>query len=342
MEFRWPPGSAPFPPARFAHPRDGFACTPGMQGKHGQNRELVSSHTPYGARVPDALRAAGPLPPPPLREHIIREAVTRRLTEEWALGDLAFARRLSEGSGPTLLRPDLLTPPPHAPMPMHPLPHAPFEGFGACQWQGPGPRRHAGFGGRTPFPRAEKRRASPPQPDPKRKVKLPEIEPSGTPEALSPKVAMMKRKADANAATTVPKKVQKLAEDWSCSLCQNLKLSSCVPLLFLSSPSNPSYRSVSSLQRLTSVAVAPIACLSINPSPSFAPRRSMEFRFRVGYHEPPVPGGSPPAWFSHPQGYKTELVRTCPTTPESLALSMQQGLCRRCENTSFTRERRGD
>ncbi|KAE8774252.1 hypothetical protein D1007_53419 [Hordeum vulgare] len=167
----------------------------------------------------------GPLPPPPLREHIIREAVTRRLTEEWALGDLAFARRLSEGFGPDpFFAPDLLMPPPHAPMPMpmpmHPLPHAPFEGFGAWQWQGPGPRRHAGFGGRTPFPREEKRKASPPRPDPKRKVKLPETEPSGTPEALSPKVAMMKRKADANAATTVPKKVQKLAEDWSCSLCQ--------------------------------------------------------------------------------------------------------------------------
>ncbi|KAI4972926.1 hypothetical protein ZWY2020_006761 [Hordeum vulgare] len=234
MEFRWPPGSAPFPPARFAHPRDGFACTPGMQG---------------------------PLPPPPLREHIIREAVTRRLTEEWALGDLAFARRLSEGFGPDpFFAPDLLTPPPHAPMPMHPLPHAPFEGFGACQWQGPGPRRHAGFGGRTPFPREEKRRASPPRPDPKRKVKLPEIEPSGTPEALSPKVAMMKRKADANAATTVPKKVQKLAEDWSCSLCQNLKLSSCSSS---SSPSNPSYRSAAS--NATSAAAAQLLA-SINPS----------------------------------------------------------------------------
>uniref|UniRef100_A0A453T4L3 U1-type domain-containing protein n=1 Tax=Aegilops tauschii subsp. strangulata TaxID=200361 RepID=A0A453T4L3_AEGTS len=30
----------------------------------------------------------------------------------------------------------------------------------------------------------------------------------------------MKRKTDANAATTVPKKVQKLAKDWSCALCQ--------------------------------------------------------------------------------------------------------------------------
>uniref|UniRef100_A0A453T4K5 C2H2-type domain-containing protein n=1 Tax=Aegilops tauschii subsp. strangulata TaxID=200361 RepID=A0A453T4K5_AEGTS len=36
-------------------------------------------------------------------------------------------------------------------------------------------------------------------------------------QALSPKVPMMKSKADANAATIVPKKVQKLAEDWSCA-----------------------------------------------------------------------------------------------------------------------------
>ena len=31
---------------------------------------------------------------------------------------------------------------------------------------------------------------------------------------------MMKRKADESAATTVPNKVQKQAEDWSCALCQ--------------------------------------------------------------------------------------------------------------------------
>ncbi|XP_048540160.1 uncharacterized protein LOC125519371 [Triticum urartu] len=41
-------------------------------------------------------------------------------------------------------------------------------------------------------------------------------------QALSsnPKVPTVKRKADANAATTVPKKVQKLTKDWSCALCQ--------------------------------------------------------------------------------------------------------------------------
>ncbi|KAI4969715.1 hypothetical protein ZWY2020_000629 [Hordeum vulgare] len=60
---------------------------------------------------------------------------------------------------------------------MHLLPHAsppvPFEGFG--------PRRHAGFGGRTPLP-CKDRRVSLSRPDPKRKVTLPEIEPSGAPE----------------------------------------------------------------------------------------------------------------------------------------------------------------
>uniref|UniRef100_A0A453T4L1 U1-type domain-containing protein n=1 Tax=Aegilops tauschii subsp. strangulata TaxID=200361 RepID=A0A453T4L1_AEGTS len=86
-------------------------------------------------------------------------------------------------------------------------------------WQGFGPPRlhvHAGFGERTRFLFGA-RWGSTPRPDPKHKLKLLEVEPSGRPEALSPKVPMMKSKADANAATIVPKKVQKLAEDWSCA-----------------------------------------------------------------------------------------------------------------------------
>ncbi|XP_020181688.1 uncharacterized protein [Aegilops tauschii subsp. strangulata] len=172
----------------------------------------------------------GPLPPPlewqaPPRELVIREQVTRRLTEEWAKGDPAFARDLNRGFGPDpFFAPDrFMPPPPHAPMPMpmHPLPHAPppvpFEEFGG--WQGFGPPRlhvHAGFGERTRFLFGA-RWGSTPRPDPKHKLKLLEVEPSGRPEALSPKVPMMKSKADANAATIVPKKVQKLAEDWSCA-----------------------------------------------------------------------------------------------------------------------------
>ncbi|EMS67615.1 hypothetical protein TRIUR3_01569 [Triticum urartu] len=113
-----------------------------------------------------------------------------------------------------------------------------------------------------PFPCEEGRWSLPPQ-KPKHKLKLVEIEPSGTPEAdgvnlcgknsipfvekrvtelqdvvryahpinyciecssqnLSPKlkVPRLKRKTDANAAATVPKKVLKLAKDWSCALCQ--------------------------------------------------------------------------------------------------------------------------
>ncbi|XP_037464510.1 uncharacterized protein LOC119336569 [Triticum dicoccoides] len=176
----------------------------------------------------------GPPLPPPLewqavpRELIIREEVTRRLTEEWAKGDPAFARGLNEGFGPgPFFAPDrfMPPPPPHAPMPlpvpMRPLPHAPppvpFEEFGA--WQGFGRPLHAGFGERTRFLFGAKWGSTPP-PDPKHKLKLLEVEPSGRPEALSPKVPMMKSKADANVATTVPKKVQKLAEDWSCALCQ--------------------------------------------------------------------------------------------------------------------------
>uniref|UniRef100_A0A453T4K7 C2H2-type domain-containing protein n=2 Tax=Aegilops tauschii subsp. strangulata TaxID=200361 RepID=A0A453T4K7_AEGTS len=91
------------------------------------------------------------------------------------------------------------------------------EEFGG--WQGFGPPRlhvHAGFGERTRFLFGA-RWGSTPRPDPKHKLKLLEVEPSGRPEALSPKVPMMKSKADANAATIVPKKVQKLAEDWSCA-----------------------------------------------------------------------------------------------------------------------------
>ncbi|XP_048548227.1 uncharacterized protein LOC125527753 isoform X1 [Triticum urartu] len=111
-----------------------------------------------------------------------------------------------------------MPPPPHAPMPMHPLPHAPppapFEGFGP-----PRLHVHAGFGERTRFLFGAKW-GSTPRPDPKRMLKLLVTEPSGRPEALSPKVPMMKRKADESAATTVPNKVQKQAEDWSCALCQ--------------------------------------------------------------------------------------------------------------------------
>ncbi|KAI4972927.1 hypothetical protein ZWY2020_006762 [Hordeum vulgare] len=97
------------------------------------------------------------------------------------MGDLAFARGLNEGFGPDpFFASDRLVSPPHVPMPMHLLPHAsppvPFEGFG--------PRRHAGFGGRTPLP-CKDRRVSLSRPDPKRKVTLPEIEPSGAPENMA-------------------------------------------------------------------------------------------------------------------------------------------------------------
>ncbi|KAM3214715.1 hypothetical protein ACQJBY_066947 [Aegilops geniculata] len=228
MEFRFragdrgPPGSsqpAPggSPPARSSHPRDGYAGAV-AQGTQGPS--------------------PSPLPRPPLdweaarREHLIREEVRRRLVEEEvrrefeAKGDLAFfSRGLHGGWGPDpFLAPGCFMPPPppHAPMPMPMHPPVPFDEFGA--WQGFGPRRHAGFGERMPFP-CEERRWSPPPQKPKHKLKLVEIEPSGTPEALSPKlkVPKMKRKADANAvnaASTVPKKVQKLAKDWSCALCQ--------------------------------------------------------------------------------------------------------------------------
>lgn len=137
----------------------------------------------------------GPLPPPlewqaPPRELVIREQVTRRLTEEWAKGDPAFARDLNRGFGPDpFFAPDrFMPPPPHAPMPMpmHPLPHAPppvpFEEFGG--WQGFGPPRlhvHAGFGERTRFLFGA-RWGSTPRPDPKHKLKLLEVEPSGRPE----------------------------------------------------------------------------------------------------------------------------------------------------------------
>ncbi|KAF7104427.1 hypothetical protein CFC21_105324 [Triticum aestivum] len=225
MEFRFragdrgPPGSSPpapggSPPARFSLPRDGY--------------------TGAGAQGTQAGPSPSPLPRPPLeweaarREHLIREEVRRRLVEEEvrrefeAEGDLAFARG---GWGPDpFLAPGCFMPPPTMPMPMRPPPYAPpppvpFDEFGA--WQGFVPRRHAGFGERMPFP-CEERRWSPPRQKPKHKLQLLEIEPSGTPVALSPKlkVPKMKRKAAANAAATVPKKVQKLAKDWSCALCQ--------------------------------------------------------------------------------------------------------------------------
>ncbi|XP_048546990.1 uncharacterized protein LOC125526013 isoform X1 [Triticum urartu] len=230
MEFRFragdrgPPGSSPpapssSPPARFSHPRDGYAGA-------------VASGTQAGP-------SPSPSPRPPLdweaarREHLIREEVRRRLVEDEvrrefeAKGDLAFARGLHGGWGPDpFLAPGCFMPPPHAPMPMPmrpppyaPPPPVPFDEFGA--WQGFRPRRHAGFGERMPFPCEEGRWSLPPQ-KPKHKLKLVEIEPSGTPENLSPKlkVPRLKRKTDANAAATVPKKVLKLAKDWSCALCQ--------------------------------------------------------------------------------------------------------------------------
>ncbi|KAE8774253.1 hypothetical protein D1007_53420 [Hordeum vulgare] len=211
MEFRFragdrgPPGSSPpapggSPPARFSRPRDG--CTGA------------------GAQGPS------PLPRPvdweaERRERLIQEEVRRRLVEEEvrrefeARGDLAFARA---GWGPDpFFAPGCFVPPPHAPMPMHPPPYAPpppvhFYEFGACQ--GFGPRRHAGSGERMPFP-CGAGFGSPPRQKPQHKLKLLQIEPSGRPE-----VPRMKRKEDANAAATVPKKVQKLAKDWSCALCQ--------------------------------------------------------------------------------------------------------------------------
>ncbi|XP_040250952.1 uncharacterized protein [Aegilops tauschii subsp. strangulata] len=229
MEFRFragdrgPPGPGGSPQARSSHPRDGYT------GAGAQGTQAGPSPSP------------SPLPRPPLdweaarREHLIREEVRRRLVEEEvrrefeAKGDLAFARGLHGGCwGPDpFLALGCFMPPPHAPMPMPmrpppyapPPPPVPFDEFGA--WQGFGPRRHAGFGERMPFP-CEERGWSPPPRKPKHKLKLVEIEPSGTPEALSPrlKVPRMKRKPDANAAATVPKKVQKLAKDWSCALCQ--------------------------------------------------------------------------------------------------------------------------
>lgn len=139
------------------------------------------------------------MPRPPLeweaarREHLIREEVRRRLVEEEvrrefeAEGDLAFARG---GWGPDpFLAPGCFMPPPTMPMPMRPPPYAPpppvpFDEFGA--WQGFGPRRHAGFGERMPFP-CEERGWSPPPRKPKHKLKLVEIEPSGTPEVCGHK-----------------------------------------------------------------------------------------------------------------------------------------------------------
>ncbi|KAM3214713.1 hypothetical protein ACQJBY_066946 [Aegilops geniculata] len=176
-----------------------------------------------GDRGPPGYTSSVPGPLPPPRELVIREQVARRLTEEWAKGDPAFARDLNRGFGPDpFFAPDrFMPPPPHAPMPMHPIPHAPppvpFEGFGA--WQGFGRSLHAGFGERTRFLFGAKW-GSTPRPGPKHKLKLLEVETSGRTEALSPKVPMMKRKADESAATTVPNKVQKQAEDWSCALCQ--------------------------------------------------------------------------------------------------------------------------
>ncbi|KAI4969714.1 hypothetical protein ZWY2020_000628 [Hordeum vulgare] len=179
-----------------------------------------------GSPARDSCTGPSPLPRPvdweaERRERLIQEEVRRRLVEEEvrrefeARGDLAFARA---GWGPDpFFAPGCFVPPPHAPMPMHPPPYAPpppvhFYEFGA--WQGFGPCRHAGSGERMPFP-CGAGFGSPPRQKPQHKLKLLQIEPSGRPE-----VPRMKRKEDANAAATVPKKVQKLAKDWSCALCQ--------------------------------------------------------------------------------------------------------------------------
>lgn len=170
------------------------------------------------------------MPPPPpfewdaaMRERIIQDEVKRRLVEEEVRRE--FEVHGGFGPGP-FFAPDFVMPPPLMPMPMLPPPHAlppmPFEGFGA--WPGFdqfGPRGPVGFG-QMMLPRGDERRWSPPRPKPKRTLELREIGPSERPEAVSSKmkVPKMKRKADEIAATTLPRKVQKPAKDWSCALCQ--------------------------------------------------------------------------------------------------------------------------